>query len=74
MFGKEKKPKRFVIREEHSIGLSTVSIIVDMDTGVHYMMTFTAGGGSALTPLLDENGQVVIDKSFKETDDRNPWG
>ena len=70
MFGKDKdskkkpeKQERFVVKETHTIGLCALSVICDTVTGVHYL----AAGGDALTissitPLLDENGKVVIEK------------
>ena len=69
MFGKdknnEKKRERFVEKETHSagVGLCSLFVICDTATGVHYL----AAGGDALTlssitPLLDENGNVVIEK------------
>ena len=69
MFGKgkdsEKKPERFVVKETHAagVGLCSLFVICDTVTGVHYL----AAGGDALTissitPLLDENGKVVIEK------------
>ena len=69
MFGKDrdstKKPERFVVKETHSagVGLCALFVICDTETGVHYL----AAGGDALTissitPLLDENGKVVIEK------------
>ena len=63
----KKKAKRFVIKEEQSLGISGLAIIVDTKTGVNYI----AGSGCTLTgitPLLDENGQVVIDGK------ENEWG
>ncbi len=67
MFGKskdsEKKQERFVVKETHTVGLCGLFVICDTETGVHYL----AAGGDALTissitPLLDENGKVVIEK------------
>ena len=65
MFGRDgkEKPERFVIKETHTAGLWALSVICDTATGVHYL----AAGGDALTlssitPLLDENGNVVIEK------------
>lgn len=58
MFGKE---KRFVIKEEQDLGFSAVYIVVDTITGVHYLTT-VGTGLNALTPLLDSEGNVVIDK------------
>ncbi len=60
MFG-NKKEKRFVIKEEQGVGIGGIQIVVDTKTGVNYLMTI-GGGPSSITPLLDENGNVVIDK------------
>ena len=67
MFGKDKdsqkKQERFVVKETHTIGLCALSVICDTATGVHYL---AAGGDaftlSSITPLLDENGNIVIEK------------
>ena len=37
-------------------------IIVDKETGVHYL-TWKAGYGAGITPLLDSEGKVVISKA-----------
>ena len=60
---KEEKPDRFVEKETHRVGLCALSVICDTATGVHYLAT--GGDGftfSSITPLLDENGKVVIEK------------
>ncbi len=36
-------------------------IIVDQETGVHYL-TWKAGYGAGITPLLDAEGKVIISK------------
>ena len=36
-------------------------IVVDKETGVHYL-TWKAGFGASITPLLDSKGKVVITK------------
>ena len=65
MFGRDNKnkPDRFVVKETHTIGLCALSVICDTVTGVNYL---AAGGDafslSSITPLLDENGNIVIDK------------
>lgn len=59
MFGKEKKPKRFRVALEESMGFGAVRILVDTETGVNYLNTL-GEGNSGLTPLLDENGKIVI--------------
>lgn len=56
----EKKKKRFVSKDSQSIGLDAIQIIVDTETGVNYLRVFGQGGG--VTPLLDENGKVIVDK------------
>ncbi|MGD6968317.1 DUF6440 family protein [Rossellomorea vietnamensis] len=59
MFGK-KDEKRF---HEKLIQHSQQGLIftwVDRQTGVNYLYTWTAQG-CALTPLLGENGEVIVD-------------
>ena len=67
MFGKEKKPKRFIVKEEQSMGLGAVCILVDTQTGVNYLNTI-GEAYAGLTPLLDENGKVVISPVSEYTD------
>lgn len=57
---KEKKLKRFVVKEEQNLGMSAVQIIVDTVTGVNYLNT-VGSSISGVTPLLDSNGNVVVD-------------
>lgn len=52
MFEKEKKEKRFIIKEEQSLGFSAIYIVVDTITGVNYLTT-VGNGMSGMTPLLD---------------------
>ena len=61
MFGKDKKDKRFVIKEEHSLLFNALYVIVDTQTGVNYLMTVGTGQNSII-PLLDSDGKVIIDK------------
>ncbi|HSR04124.1 MAG TPA: DUF6440 family protein [Proteiniclasticum sp.] len=61
MFGKEKKEKRFVIKEEQSLGFGAVYIVVDTLTGVNYL-TSGGTGPNGMTPLLDSDGKVVVDR------------
>ena len=56
-----KKEKRFIVKEEQGIQLGAIQIVVDTVTGVNYLMT-VGSGPLGITPLLDENGNVVIDK------------
>ena len=56
-----KKEKRFSVKEEESYsGSGILRIIVDTKTGVNYIIT-EGVGGSSITPLLDSNGNAVID-------------
>jgi len=61
MFGKEKKEKRFMIKEQQSLGFGAVYIIVDTQTGVNYL-TSVATGMNGMTPLLDSEGKVIVDR------------
>lgn len=59
---KEKRPKRFIVKEDQGIGMGAVQIIVDTVTGVNYLNTIGASM-TGITPLLDKNGKVVIDST-----------
>lgn len=56
-----KKEKRFEKKFKEDLDFGTMIILVDKVTGVNYLL---AGGpdGFSLTPLLDSNGNIVIDK------------
>ena len=56
---KQKKPKRFIIKEDYTLGLGAIQILTDTVTGVTYINTIGTSM-SGITPLLDENGNVVI--------------
>lgn len=43
------------------LGKNDFTIIVDKETGVHYLI-IKSGAGVGITPLLDEKGNVVIKK------------
>ena len=58
----EKKEKRFKVKEEQSLGMGALEIVVDSVTGVNYLLSAGMNGTSGITPLLDENGNVVIDR------------
>lgn len=60
----KKKSKRFVVKEEQALAMGAVQIIVDTATGVNYMNVL-GGAMNGLTPLLDSNGNVIIDKTDK---------
>ena len=60
----KKKPDRFVIKENQGLGAGMLYVVVDTQTGVNYL----AVGGltpSYITPLLDANGNVVIDSAAR---------
>lgn len=58
---KEHEKGRFVtIHQEGK--LSGVKILVDTITGVHYLYSWDGYSGG-LTALLDENGDIVVDKN-----------
>lgn len=61
----KKNDKRFVIKEEHRLGFGGMQIIVDTVTGVNYLLTVGAAV-SGITPLLDENGKVIVDGKESE--------
>lgn len=66
MFGRKKEEKkeetRFYIKtKENLLTLGQITIFVDRETGVNYVHTWV-GTGSGITPLLDENGEVIVDK------------
>ena len=55
------KEKRFQVKQSEGLGFGELQIIVDAMTGVNYIVTI-GSSPSGITPLLDENGNVVIDK------------
>ena len=59
-----KKEKRFVVKEEQSFYLGALMVVVDTATGVNYLVTYSSGA-SGITPLLDANGNVVIDSAAR---------
>lgn len=64
MFGnKEEKKKRFKIKSDDNVGFITLYTIVDVETGVNYLITMGANGIST-TPLYDVNGNVLVDIEY----------
>lgn len=60
-----KKDDRFEIIYKEGSQLKDsglIQILVDKETGVNYLF-MKSGYGAGLTPLLDENGKVVVTKS-----------
>lgn len=61
MFG-DKSSKRFdVVYNERSSGCK---VLVDKETGVHYLYVW-AGYGGGLTPLLDKDGKPVVNTNYR---------
>lgn len=61
-----KKEKRFVMRDNESFGFATsVSVIIDRETGVNYLFAVTAQG-VGLTPLLDHEGKPLVTAVYDE--------
>ncbi|WP_445002635.1 DUF6440 family protein [Exiguobacterium alkaliphilum] len=53
--------KRFVVKlTEQLPELGQVTILVDTETGVNYIQTWVGTSGG-ITPLVDANGDVVVD-------------
>ncbi len=62
----KKKPDRFVIKENQSLGGGLLYVVVDTQTGVNYL----AVGGltpSHITPLLDARGNIIVDSPAQNT-------
>lgn len=60
MFG-NKKEKRFLVKYEEAFEGGKVVIVVDTQTGVNYISTI-GFGATSFSPLLDEDGKVIVDK------------
>lgn len=58
----KKMPERFVVKENQGIGVGALWVIVDTQTGVNYLAV-GAVAPTHITPLLDSNGNVVIDST-----------
>jgi hypothetical protein len=57
---KEKKEKRFSVSQDEILPTGTIaSIIVDNETGVHYILV-NSTYGTGITPLLDDSGKVIV--------------
>lgn len=56
-----KGPARFRVKStDHLSEIGRITILVDLETGVNYIQTWVGTSGG-ITPLLDSNGEVVID-------------
>lgn len=56
---KKSKEKRFTEELIQHYQYGIIHVLVDTHTGVHYLHTWSPQG-CGLTPLLDENGQVLV--------------
>lgn len=54
-----------IFAQAKGLGRSHMRIIVDTETGVNYL-NICSEYGEGLTPLLDENGKIVISKDIKD--------
>lgn len=57
---KEIKKDRFIVKAEQLISSGLISVIVDSETGVNYIVT-GCDDSMRITPLIDRNGKVKID-------------
>lgn len=53
--------KRFMVKSKQYLSGGIIKIVVDTKTGVNYLMT-SGLGLSGMTPLLDKDGNIVVDK------------
>lgn len=60
MFGNKKEEKRFINKSYDNVGLITLYTVVDVQTGVNYLITMSPQGVST-TPLYDKNGDFLVD-------------
>lgn len=64
LFSKEEKaPDRFKVKSEQYItgmGMYYMAVVVDTETGVNYALM--GGDSPSLTPLVDAEGKIIVDK------------
>lgn len=62
MFGnkKEEIEKRFIVKSSDTIAFITLFTVVDRETGVNYLITYSHDGLS-VTPLYDKDGYMLVD-------------
>lgn len=64
MFGnKEENKKRFKIKSVDTNKYIELYTVVDLETGVNYLITMGANGIST-TPLYDVNGNILVDIEY----------
>ena len=57
--GKEKKEKRFIVKETQGGFTLNATVLVDKQTGVNYLYT-TSGYSGGLTVLVDAMGNPIV--------------
>lgn len=59
-----KKTERFDVKDRQILpgGIGELQVVVDKKTGINYIMCVNKNGISGITPMLDEDRRVVIDK------------
>ena len=57
-----KADKRFIVKteDENILFATSLSTVVDTQTGVNYIIASRSSEGVAITPLLDKYGEPVI--------------
>ena len=66
-----KSDNRFMVAQKEGSQLSIEGvrmIYVDRVTGVNYFALVNGGGGTAITPLLDSDGRIVVTNPALLTD------
>ncbi|MEK4630556.1 DUF6440 family protein [Solibacillus sp. FSL R7-0682] len=53
--------KRFILKTKEHFSGGIIKIVIDTETGVNYLIT-SGFGISGMTPLLDKDGKIIIDK------------
>lgn len=66
---KDDDSKRFTVTRE-SVNGTDISVLTDTQTGMQYLMTDNYKG-MALTPLLDANGNLLVDKDATGSQSKN---
>lgn len=62
MFGnKREEENRFIKKSDDNVGLVTLYTVVDVKTGVNYLITVGPNGVST-TPMYDQYGNFFVDE------------
>lgn len=60
---KKKRKKDFKIKSDDNVGFITLYTVVDVETGVNYLITISSNGIST-TLLYDVNGNILVDIEY----------